>query len=61
MHQSIPMRGWAYFRFSSRGSEDMPCLSRATNEISTALAKATLEAVSDISVKKEKNCNTVQG
>ena len=39
----------------------MPCLSRTTNEISTVLTKATLEAVSDRSVKKEKNCSTLQG
>ena len=30
--------GWAYFRFSS--SEDMPCLSHATNEISTVLTQS---------------------
>ena len=30
--------GWAYFRLSS--SEDMPCLSRATNEVSTVLTQS---------------------
>ena len=53
------LRIWAYFRFLS--SADMPCLSRATNEYQLYLPKATLEAVFDRSVKKEKTCCTLQG
>ena len=48
-------RGWAY---SDSRPANMPFSRHATNEIyQTVLSQATLEAVSNRSVKQEENCN----